>query len=103
MMETTMPTIPACISVLIPALNEEEAIGLVVRDIPTDLVSQIVVIDNGSTDRTSEVAAGSGAQVVLERRRGYGSACLAGIKVLLPTTDIVVFLDGDYSDYPEEV
>lgn len=98
-----MSTIPACVSVLIPALNEEEAIGFVVRDLPRDVVSQIVVIDNGSTDRTSEIAARSGAQVVLERRRGYGYACLAGLNALSPTTEIVVFLDGDYSDYPEEV
>jgi glycosyltransferase involved in cell wall biosynthesis len=92
-----------CIAVLIPAFNEEKSIGYVLRDIPKDIVGQIVVIDNNSTDRTSEIAKMAGAQVVIERQRGYGSACLAGITALSPLAEIVVFLDADYSDFPEEL
>lgn len=90
--------------VVIPALNEEESIALVVRDIPRDRVAAVIVADNGSTDRTAEAARASGAIVVHEPRRGYGYACLAGIaraKEFRPA--IVAFLDGDYSDYPEEL
>ena len=92
---------PPAIAVVIPALNEEEAIGKVLHDIP-DGISQVVVVDNGSRDRTAEVARRLGAEVVAEPRRGYGQACLTGI-TLLDRPDIVVFLDGDYSDYPEEM
>ena len=89
------------IAVVIPALDEEEAIGKVLRDIPAD-ASQVVVVDNGSRDRTADVARGLGAEVVAEPRRGYGQACLTGL-AQLKRPDIVVFLDGDYSDYPEEM
>ncbi|MDP6699674.1 MAG: glycosyltransferase family 2 protein [Candidatus Latescibacteria bacterium] len=89
------------IAVVIPALDEEQAIGKVLRDIPEG-ASQVVVVDNGSRDRTAEVARGLGAEVVAEPRRGYGQACLTGI-AQLDRPDIVVFLDGDYSDYPEEM
>lgn len=92
---------PARVAVIIPALNEESAIGNVLRAIPA-WVSQIIVVDNGSTDRTSAVARAAGAQVVQESRRGYGAACLAGIRVL-EQPDIVVFLDGDSSDSPSEM
>ena len=92
---------PPAIAVVIPALDEEQAIGKVLRDIPEG-ASQVVVVDNGSRDRTAEVARGLGAEVVAEPRRGYGQACLTGI-AQLDRTDIVVFLDGDYSDYPEEM
>lgn len=92
---------PPVIAVVIPALDEEEAIGKVLHDIP-DGISQVVVVDNGSRDRTAEVARRLGAEVVAEPRRGYGQACLTGI-TLLDRPDIVVFLDGDYSDYPEEM
>ena len=99
-----MPIIvPApAIAVLIPALDEEQAIGRVISDIPADLVQQIIVVDNGSIDRTAEVARSLGATVVAEPRRGYGQACLSGLTALCQV-DIVVFLDGDYSDYPEEI
>jgi glycosyltransferase involved in cell wall biosynthesis len=92
---------PLAVAVVIPALNEEQAIGKVLRDIPAT-VQQVVVVDNGSRDRTAEVARGLGALVVVEPRRGYGQACLTGISHL-DHPDIVVFLDGDYSDYPEEL
>ena len=96
------------ILVIIPALNEEMSIGKVIADIPQDLVSEVVVADNGSTDRTAEVAAGAGATVLREKRRGYGYACMKGIHYALSKPagerpDIIVFLDGDYSDYPEEM
>ena len=92
--------------VIIPALNEERSIGRVIGDIPRDLAAEIVVVDNGSTDSTARVASDCGATVVVEERRGYGQACLAGIdyiKSLSYTPDIVVFLDGDYSDYSQEM
>lgn len=92
--------------VIIPALNEERSIGQVIADIPRDLATEIVVVDNGSTDSTARVASGCGATVVSEERRGYGQACLAGINYIkssLYPPDIIVFLDGDYSDYPREM
>ncbi len=88
-------------AVIIPTLNEEQSIGKVISDIP-DWVDDIIVVDNGSTDRTVEVATAHGARVVPQPERGYGAACLAGIDAL-QQPDIVVFLDGDYSDYPEEM
>ena len=89
------------IAVIIPALNEEQSIGRVIGDIPP-WVDDIIVVDNGSTDRTGEVAAAHGARVFQEPERGYGAACLRGIAAL-GNPDIVVFLDGDYSDHPEEM
>jgi glycosyltransferase involved in cell wall biosynthesis len=91
----------ASIAVVIPALNEEQAIGKVVRDIP-DWVDLIVVADNGSTDRTADVARAAGAAVVHEPERGYGAACLAGIDKA-GAVDILVFVDGDYSDHVEDM
>jgi len=90
------------VSVIIPALNEEKAIGKVIRDVPKDFVNQIIVVDNGSSDNTSTVAQEAGARVIREKRKGYGAACLSGLKAL-DNCDIVVFLDGDYSDHPEEM
>ncbi len=91
------------VSVIIPALNEEQAIGRVLADIPAGLVSDVIVVDNGSTDATPDVARDAGARVVHESERGYGAACLRGIASLDPKTDVVVFLDGDYSDHPDEM
>lgn len=89
------------IGVVIPARDEEDAIGQVVAAIPA-WVDAIIVADNGSTDQTARVAAAAGARVITEPEPGYGAACLAGIGAL-PTVDIVVFVDGDNSDYPEDM
>ncbi|MGH6734688.1 MAG: glycosyltransferase family 2 protein [Methyloceanibacter sp.] len=91
----------ARIGVVIPALDEERAIGRVIADIP-EWVDQVIVADNGSSDRTAEIAERAGARIVREHERGYGAACQAGIGVL-DAADIVVFLDGDYSDCPAEM
>ncbi len=93
------------IDVIIPAWNEEQSIAKVIADLPAQ-VREVVVVDNNSTDQTSKVAEAAGATVLLERKQGYGAACLKGIahlnnKALPP--DIIVFLDGDYSDYPEQL
>lgn len=89
---------------VIPAWNEEGNIGRVVGDIPSDLCSTVVVVDNASTDRTPEVARAAGAVVVHQPRRGYGYACAAGVaEAYRLGADVIVFLDGDYSDYPEEM
>jgi glycosyltransferase involved in cell wall biosynthesis len=90
------------ISVIIPAYNEEHSIGRVLNDLPKEKLKEIIVVNNGSTDNTAEVARINGATVVEERCRGYGAACLRGISVV-SDSDIVVFVDGDYSDYPEEL
>jgi len=89
------------VAVIIPALDEEEAIGLVLAEVPRG-VGEIVVVDNGSRDRTAEVARGAGARVVREPRRGYGQACLAGIAAA-EGADVFVFLDGDHSDHPSQL
>jgi glycosyltransferase involved in cell wall biosynthesis len=89
------------VAVIIPALDEEEAIGLVLAEIPPG-VAEVVVVDNGSRDRTAEVARAAGARVVLEPRRGYGQACLAGIAAA-EGADVLAFLDGDHSDHPRQL
>ncbi|MEZ4829516.1 MAG: glycosyltransferase family 2 protein [Bacteroidia bacterium] len=96
------------IYVIIPAFNEEKSIASVVKDIPGSLVREIIVVSNGSTDATEVNAAQAGATVLREDRKGYGYACLKGLSYIgekkgTDHPDIVVFLDGDYSDYPEEM
>jgi len=94
------------IVIIIPALNEEGAIGKVLAHIPGNIASEIVVVDNNSSDATADVARNFGATVVHESRKGYGFACLKGIEYIMSrakTTDVVVFLDADYSDCPEEM
>ncbi len=93
---------PHKISVIIPAFNEELSIGLVLDALPKEIIHEILVVNNASTDDTVAVARKHGARVVDEARRGYGSACLAGM-AQLDEPDIVVFLDGDFSDFPEEI
>lgn len=92
--------------VIIPAYNEEASIGKVIGAIPEDDVREVVVVNNNSTDRTTEVAIEAGATVLDEPRQGYGSACLRGIAHLeqkAESPDTVVFLDADFSDYPEQM
>jgi len=92
------------VAVLIPALDEEASLPAVLAAIPPSLVRQVIVVDNGSSDRTPEVARRAGATVVHEPRRGYGAACLAGIVALrAQTPDVVVFLDADGSADPVEL
>ncbi len=93
------------IDVVIPALNEEASLPLVLADLPRPPVRRIIVADNGSADGTTRVAKEGGAEVVVASRRGYGSACLAGLDHLRRTgpPDIVVFVDADYSDHPGEL
>lgn len=93
------------IYVIIPAYNEEKAISNVITEIPK-IVSKIIVINNNSTDNTAQIAFAKGATVLSEKRKGYGYACLKGLEYISKQKtkpDIVVFLDGDYSDYPEEL
>ncbi len=94
------------IDVLIPAFNEENAVGKVIADIPKDLVREIIVVNNNSTDETSKNARAAGATVLFEPQKGYGKACLTGIEYLKQKeskADIVVFIDADYSDYPNQM
>jgi glycosyltransferase involved in cell wall biosynthesis len=94
------------ICVIIPAYNEEKSIGKVLNDIPKHLVQEIVVVNNNSNDKTAENAKKGGAKVLLETKMGYGNACLKGIEYLQNKSqkpDIVVFMDADYSDYPEDL
>ncbi len=92
------------VDVVIPALNEEKSLPRVLGDLPWERIRQVLVVDNGSTDQTARVAREAGARVVSEPQRGYGAACLRGIEVLREDPpEILVFLDGDYSDHPEEL
>lgn len=91
------------VSVIIAALNEEAAIAQVINSVPRDVADEIVVVDNGSRDRTAEVASAAGARVVKEPVPGYGRAFQTGLRSISPECEIVVFLDGDGSDYPEQM
>jgi glycosyltransferase involved in cell wall biosynthesis len=92
------------IAIIIPALNEEKSIGLVLKDIPKELVREVVLVDNGSTDKTAEIARNAGAVVLKEPIKGYGRACLTGLSYLSANPpEIVCFLDGDYSDHPDQL
>jgi len=91
------------ISVIIPAFNEEESLPKVINDLPREIIHEIIVVDNASTDKTADVARRNGCRVILETQRGYGRACLTGISALDHHTDIVVFIDGDYSDHGEQL
>lgn len=96
------------IDVVIPAYNEEDAIGNVIQDIPKEVVQEIIVVNNASTDQTEANAKKAGATVLEEKRAGYGSACLKGLDYISKKNEqkkpeVIVFLDGDYSDYPEQL
>ncbi len=93
------------IKLVIPAVNEEKSIALVLNAIPKGVCTEIIVVDNNSEDNTAAVAKASGATVLFEKVSGYGITCLKGLSYIRETggCDIVVFLDGDYSDYPEDV
>lgn len=94
------------IDVIIPAYNEEQSIGLVLDEIPKDWVRNVVVANNNSTDRTGEVAEKHGAKVVFQAEPGYGNACLKAMEFIVQQEtkpDIIIFLDGDHSDYPEQL
>jgi glycosyltransferase involved in cell wall biosynthesis len=90
------------VTVIIPTRNEAQAIGRVLADLPSDLVTEVIVVDSNSTDGTPDIASRKGAHVISEGRRGYGQACLTGL-ASANSPDIVVFLDGDYSDRPAEL
>lgn len=94
------------VSVIIPAFNEENGVGLVIQEIPKDLIAEIIVVNNASTDNTEKIAREAGATVLRESTPGYGRACLKGIDYLKKKEvrpSIVIFLDADHSDYPEEM
>ena len=94
------------IRVIIPAFNEQNAVGLVVEEIPKKWVTEVIVVDNGSSDDTFETAKAKGATALKEPKKGYGQACLKGMEHIANSTtkpDIVVFLDGDHSDYPDQL
>ncbi len=97
---------PAVICVIIPAFNEENGVGQVIAEIPKEIVHEIIVVNNASTDNTEHIAQKAGATVLREPIPGYGRACLRGIDYLTKSKihpDIVIFLDADHSDYPEEI
>src|SRR5215469_572145 len=97
-----IPSKSVRVSVIIPTYNEAQAIGRVLADLPSDLSTEVIVVDSGSSDGTPEIAAKMGARVVKEPRRGYGRACLTGL-ANANSPEVIVFLDGDYSDRPSEL
>ena len=98
-----IPPVEAKVSLILPALNEALSIGQVLDSLPAGLFRQVIVVDNGSADGTGDAGRAHGATVVREDRRGYGQACLAGIAHLAPDCEIVVFMDADSSDNPQDV
>ena len=94
---------PRYYALIIPALNEADSIALLIRQVPRKLFDQILVVDNGSRDHTGDVAREAGAQVVEERRRGYGQACLTGLAHLQHTIDAIAFVDADLADDPADL
>jgi glycosyltransferase involved in cell wall biosynthesis len=90
------------VSIIIPTHNEAQAIGRVLADLPSEFTTEVIVVDSNSSDGTGDIAASMGARVIQEPRRGYGRACLAGLAAA-NCPDVVVFLDGDYSDRPSEL
>jgi glycosyltransferase involved in cell wall biosynthesis len=90
------------VSVIVPTHNEAQGIERVLTDLPSDLATEVIVVDSNSSDGTPEIAAKMGARVIAEPRRGYGQACLTGLEAV-DSPDVVVFLDGDYSDRPSEL
>lgn len=104
--KSTLFSNPPDIRVIIPAFNERNAVGLVIDEIPESLVREIIVVDNGSSDGTFQIAREAGATALVEPLKGYGRACLKGMDHISSEEikpDIVVFLDGDHSDYPEQM
>ena len=93
------------IKLVIPAINEEKSIGLVLQAIPSGICTELIVVDNNSDDNTAAIAKENGATVILQKLPGYGNACLKGLEYIRENggCDIVVFLDGDFSDHPEEL
>jgi len=91
------------ISVIIPAFNEEKSLPKVLTDLPRNMIQEIIVVNNASTDNTAQVAQDHQCRVVYEPKQGYGQACLTGISTLNPKTDIIVFIDGDHSDHGEQL
>jgi len=90
-------------AIVMPAFNEEQSVGRVLDEIPREHADTVIVVDNGSTDRTADVASEHGAVTLREERRGYGAACLKGIGYTQDDTDVIVILDADHSDYPEDL
>ena len=97
-----MSQAPVRVSVIIPTHNEAQSIGRVLAELPAEMVTEVLVVDSNSTDGTPEIASKMGARVLPEPRRGYGRACLTGLAAA-SNPDVVVFLDGDYSDRPDEL
>src|SRR4029450_6515839 len=88
---------------IVPALNEVAVVGELVRRVPRDVVDEVIVVDNASTDATAAVAREAGGRVVSAPRRGYGAACFAGVPAIPPDADVAVFIDADGSQRPEEI
>ncbi len=102
-MTNASDTTETFVSLIIPALNEEKAIGAVLDALPRGLLGEVIVCDNGSQDATASIAASKGARVVTEPKRGYGAACLKALSNLSPRSTIVAFIDADHSDDPQQL